>query len=87
MRGQGAGGLGGSGQRLGRGGEGDEEGVALVSTSTPLVRGKGRPQQRLMFAQRLGIGWAEPLEEVGAAFDVGEEEGDGAVGRSGRASG
>ena len=78
VRSQGARGLRGSCHRLGGGGEGDEEGVALGIHLYPAVRGEGRPQQRLMLAQRLGVGWAEPLEQVGAALDVGEEEGDGA---------
>ena len=51
-----------------------------VSTSTPLVRGEGRAQQRLMLAQGTGVLVAQPLEQLGAALDVGEQEGDGAGG-------
>jgi hypothetical protein len=78
VRGQGSRGLCCGQHGLGRSGEGHEEGIALRIYLHPAVRGEGGSQQLLMQAQGLGIGWPQLLEQAGAAFDVGEQEGDGA---------
>jgi hypothetical protein len=65
---------------LGGAGEGDEEGIALGIHLGPTLRRKRRPQQCLVLSQHPRVVVAKALEELGAALDVGEQEGNGATG-------
>ena len=60
-----------------RGGEGDEEGVALGVDLDAPVASERIAQGAAMSGQRIGIGFgAEGVEQPGRALDIGEEEGD-----------
>ena len=70
-------------QRIGRGGECDTERIADDLKDVAPVRLDGFAQDGVMaLARRFPLGGMR-LREFGAAFDVGEEEGDGASGRRG----
>jgi hypothetical protein len=73
-------GLSGGRNRRGRGGESDEEGIALGVHLYPGVRGKRRAHERLVFTQHAGVVFAQVLEQPGGARNVGEQKGDSASG-------
>ena len=61
--------------------EGDEELVALGPEHLPAVALERLAQQRAVALQQLGVGLAAAAQQPGRAFDVAEEERDGAGGR------
>jgi hypothetical protein len=76
----------GRGQCISGAGEGDEEAVTLGIDLDAAVRLDGRPYHLVVRSARDGkaVG-AQPPQQIGRAFDVGEEEGDGTGGqRNGR---
>ena len=62
--------------------EDDEERVALGADLEPVVGGPGGPEQVAMAVEHVAVGLGpELLDELGRAFDVGEQEGQGATGQ------
>ncbi len=64
--------------RIGCSREGDEEGVALGVDLDAVVPGERSSQRGAVFGEEIGVPGAVFLKEPGRAFDVREEEGDGA---------
>ena len=65
-------------ERVARPPEGDEEGVALRVDLDPAVRLESRPQRAAVLGQRIRVGIAQLVQQLGRPLDVGEEKGDGA---------
>jgi hypothetical protein len=61
-------------------GKGNEEGVAFGADLAAVESGEGGPKQPSMLGQDLDVPVAQPLQQPGGPFDVGEQQGD----RSGR---
>src|SRR5262249_3836555 len=78
MRSQGTGRLGRGSLCCRRGRERDEEGIALSINLGATMGGKRGAQERLVLAERARVPVPQLLQQLGAALDVGEEEGDGA---------
>jgi hypothetical protein len=69
--------LSGGGQRPGRGGEGQEEGVALGVDLGPTVATERLAQDAAVGGQHLGILLrAERVQQLGRALDIGEPAGN-----------
>ena len=66
------------GDRVARPREGDEERIALGVDLAPVVLGERRPQQALVLGEHLGVAAAQPRQQPRRAFDVAEQERDGA---------
>ncbi len=62
-------------------GEDGEDRIALRADLDPTRRLEFRPDNGAMALQDLGVPVAEPLQQTGGAFDVAEEERQGAVGK------
>jgi hypothetical protein len=72
---------GGRAERPRRGWEDDEEGIALGIDLDAAARAERRPQDAAMLPECLRICLrAELVQQLGRALDVGEQEGDRAVG-------
>ena len=70
--------LGCRGDRVGRPGERDEEGVALRVDLDAVVSRERLPQRAAVLVEEIRVSRTVLLEESGRAFDVREEERDGA---------
>ena len=66
----------GGGERAGRGGKGDEEGIALGPDLDAAVRRECGPKKLLVACKDRRPSLAVRLEQPGRALDVGEQEGD-----------
>src|SRR5262249_6690606 len=58
--------------------EGDEEGIPLGAENVPSVRLDRFAEQGVVLVEEVGIGVSKTLQQPGAAFDVREQERDGA---------
>ena len=78
--------LGGDGarNRIGRVEEDNEEGVTLGADLG--ARGERLPEHALVLFEQRAIAGTELLDEARGAFDVREQEGDGALGQTRHAS-
>jgi hypothetical protein len=57
--------------------EHEEERVSLGVHLDAVARGEDPPDDAPMAGEDVGVALAEPLEQLGRALDVGEDEGDG----------
>src|SRR5260221_11697852 len=80
LRGEGALRLDGGGERVTGAGEGGEEGIPLRIHLLAAVGVERGAHQPAMLGQDVGVVWTYLLQETRGAFDVGEQEGDGAGG-------
>lgn len=67
--------------RIGRAGEGDEEGIALRIHLRAAALGERSAKQTAMRSEHLPIALLQPLYQLRRAVDVGEEERDGSGGQ------
>jgi hypothetical protein len=71
----------GGGQRVTCARERHEERVALRVDLDPVVRGERCPEHAPVLPQRVRVAVTQLVQQLRRAFDVGEEEGDGAAGK------